>query len=72
MALVLRTKQTTSSLVDTDWEFIDPNPDIIALFQQFDQKFFAGRLVACEVKWSSRMTVYANDLSNINANFSFM
>uniref|UniRef100_A0A0R3RU34 Protein with SprT-like domain at the N terminus n=1 Tax=Elaeophora elaphi TaxID=1147741 RepID=A0A0R3RU34_9BILA len=43
-------------LVDPIWETIDPTPDIYALFQQYDDTFFSGRLAACEVKWSPRMT----------------
>ncbi|EJW89005.1 hypothetical protein WUBG_00085 [Wuchereria bancrofti] len=48
-----------NSLVDPIWETIDPTPDLHALFQQYDDSFFGGRLAACEVKWSSRMTVSA-------------
>ncbi|VDN94714.1 unnamed protein product [Brugia pahangi] len=46
----------SNSLVDPIWETIDPTPDLHALFQQYDGSFFGGRLAACEVKWSSRMT----------------
>ncbi|VBB32233.1 unnamed protein product [Acanthocheilonema viteae] len=45
-----------NSLVDPVWETIDPTPDLHALFKQYDNTFFDGRLAACEVKWSSRMT----------------
>ncbi|XP_035222676.1 sprT-like domain-containing protein Spartan, partial [Stegodyphus dumicola] len=44
------------SIVDEQWELIDPNPDIHSLFLQYDAKFFYGKLQAVEVKWSPRMT----------------
>ncbi|XP_050404030.1 DNA-dependent metalloprotease SPRTN [Patella vulgata] len=47
------------SLVDEFWELTDPNPDIRALFLQFNERFFWGRLAGIEVKWSPRMTVCA-------------
>uniref|UniRef100_A0A5S6QN91 SprT-like domain-containing protein n=1 Tax=Trichuris muris TaxID=70415 RepID=A0A5S6QN91_TRIMR len=40
-------------------EVADPNPDVHALFCQFDAAYFWGRLAACEVRWSSRMTLCA-------------
>lgn len=43
-------------LVDPIWETIDPTPDVHALFTLYDDLFFNGRLAACEVKWSPRMT----------------
>ena len=45
------------SLVDQYWETTDPNPDIRALFLQFNERFFWGRLAGIEVKWSPRMTL---------------
>ncbi|KAF4521217.1 hypothetical protein B566_EDAN005428 [Ephemera danica] len=36
------------SIVAKHWEYIDPTPDIFALFQQFDQRFFDGRLQCVE------------------------
>ena len=53
----LRDSYPLSSIVDEEWEVIDPNPDIIALFLQFDDRFFHGKLKSVVVKWSSRMTV---------------
>ncbi|KFM57344.1 Zinc finger RAD18 domain-containing protein, partial [Stegodyphus mimosarum] len=47
------------SIVDEQWELIDPNPDIHSLFVQYDAKFFYGKLQAVEVKWSPRMTCCA-------------
>ncbi|PSN38355.1 hypothetical protein C0J52_06930 [Blattella germanica] len=44
------------SLVDPTWEYIDPTPDIHALFIQFDNRFFWGKLKHVEVRWSPRMT----------------
>lgn len=45
------------SLVDAQWELVDPTPDVQALFLQFNDRFFWGQLEAVEVKWSSRMTM---------------
>ncbi|KAF7480853.1 Hypothetical predicted protein [Marmota monax] len=47
------------SLVDASWELADPTPDLQALFVQFNDRFFWGRLEAVEVKWSVRMTLCA-------------
>uniref|UniRef100_A0A915AUI1 SprT-like domain-containing protein n=1 Tax=Parascaris univalens TaxID=6257 RepID=A0A915AUI1_PARUN len=47
------------SLVDPQWELLDPTPDVRALFVQFDDIFFEGKLAGCEVKWSTRMTLCA-------------
>lgn len=47
------------SPVDPQWETLDPNPDIRALFLQFNEQFFWGRLAGIEVKWSPRMTLCA-------------
>ncbi|XP_026280341.2 DNA-dependent metalloprotease SPRTN-like [Frankliniella occidentalis] len=48
--------QKSSSLVDPQWEFIDPTPDIHILFSQFNERFFWSKLYSVEVKWSPRMT----------------
>ena len=45
------------SLVDPYWEMTDPNPDVRALFLQFNERFFWGRLAGIEVRWSPRMTL---------------
>jgi predicted SprT family Zn-dependent metalloprotease len=50
---------TTSSLMDPNWELVDPSPDIRALFQQFDKLYFWNRLGSCVVEWSKRMTICA-------------
>ena len=47
----------STSLVDPYWEMTDPNPDIRALFLQFNERFFWGRLAGIEVRWSPRMTL---------------
>lgn len=46
------------SVVDKAWELLDPSPDVRALFMQFNETLFWGRLAAVEVKWSPRMTLY--------------
>lgn len=51
--------RTTLSLVDPEWEVIDPTPDIRALHVEFDDRFFQGRLRCVEVRWSKRMTLCA-------------
>ncbi|KAL4130444.1 hypothetical protein PRIC2_006441 [Phytophthora ramorum] len=40
-------------------EYLDPNPDLHALFLEYNGMFFEGRLAGCEVKWSRRMTLCA-------------
>ena len=45
------------SLADDSWELLDPNPDIRALFLQYNDRFFWGRLAGVEVRWSPRMTL---------------
>ncbi|XP_053373264.1 DNA-dependent metalloprotease SPRTN-like [Mercenaria mercenaria] len=47
------------SLIDPYWEVTDPNPDVRALFLQFNDRFFWGRLAGIEVRWSPRMTLCA-------------
>jgi hypothetical protein len=47
-----------NSIVDEEWEYLDPTPDIHSLFLQFDDRFFGSQLRSVIVKWSPRMTVY--------------
>ncbi|KAL8185904.1 UNVERIFIED_CONTAM: hypothetical protein K2H54_059656 [Gekko kuhli] len=47
------------SVVDKAWELLDPSPDVRALFVEFNETLFWGRLAAVEVKWSPRMTLCA-------------
>ncbi|KAG1673031.1 SprT-like domain-containing protein Spartan [Nymphon striatum] len=47
------------SLIDDYWEKADPNPDIHALFLQFNEIFFWKKLTGVEVRWSPRMTLCA-------------
>ena len=44
---------------DPQWDLIDPCPDIRALFQEFDKKYFWNSLGSCIVEWSKRMTICA-------------
>lgn len=46
-----------NSIVDEEWEYLDPTPDIHVLFLQFNDRFFNGKLASVVVKWSPRMTV---------------
>jgi len=47
------------SIIAPEWEDLDPTPDLQAMFLQYNDKFFWGKLAACEVRWSPRMTVCA-------------
>ncbi|XP_034018414.1 sprT-like domain-containing protein Spartan [Thalassophryne amazonica] len=47
------------SIVDETWEMLDPSPDVRALFLDFNDRFFWGKLSGVEVKWSPRMTLCA-------------
>lgn len=44
---------------DPQWDLIDPCPDIRAMFQEFDKKYFWNTLGSCIVEWSKRMTICA-------------
>ena len=45
------------SLIDPQWEMIDPTPNIHQLFIEFNKTYFWGRLDMVEVKWSPQMTL---------------
>ncbi|XP_028254226.1 sprT-like domain-containing protein Spartan [Parambassis ranga] len=47
------------SIVDASWEMLDPSPDVRAMFLEFNDMFFWGKLSGVEVKWSPRMTLCA-------------
>ena len=49
----------STSVVDSSWETIDPNPNIHDLFIQFNEQYFYGKLSTVEVRWSPRMTLCA-------------
>ena len=46
-----RSSSKPVSCVSAEWETIDPTPDLHALFLEFNQTFFWGKLLMCEVKW---------------------
>ncbi|GFY54702.1 sprT-like domain-containing protein Spartan [Trichonephila inaurata madagascariensis] len=43
-----KSKSKPASLIDDEWELVDPNPDIHALFLEFNAQFFYGKLEAVE------------------------
>ena len=45
------------SIVDQRWELLDPNPDARAMFLEFNERYFRGKLAGVEVRWSPRMTL---------------
>ncbi|CAD5119954.1 DgyrCDS8535 [Dimorphilus gyrociliatus] len=47
------------SIIDSEWETIDPTPDIHGMFVEFNKRYFWNKLGACEVSWSQRMTLCA-------------
>jgi len=49
------TDGNNGNLLDPEWEVLDPNPDIHALFVQFDKRFFWSSLGSVELEWSKRM-----------------
>ncbi|XP_061602594.1 DNA-dependent metalloprotease SPRTN [Cololabis saira] len=51
--------QRPLSIVDESWELLDPSPDVRAMFLEFNDTFFWGKLNGVEVKWSARMTLCA-------------
>lgn len=56
-AFILATSSECYNIVDDTLELIDPTPDVIELFREYDKIYFSGKLQCCEVKWSSRMTL---------------
>lgn len=54
-----RQNVTTESVVDHNWETLDPNPDVHGLFLAFNRQYFSGSLDTVIVQWSKRMTVSA-------------
>ncbi|KAK7479449.1 hypothetical protein BaRGS_00029265 [Batillaria attramentaria] len=45
------------SVVDPSWEVTETHhPDVRALFRQFNNQFFWGKLVGVKVEWSKRLT----------------
>lgn len=46
---------TSKGIIDPNWEFIDPTPNITNLFIAFNEKYFWGKLVTVCVVWSKRM-----------------
>uniref|UniRef100_A0A8C8DY57 DNA-dependent metalloprotease SPRTN n=1 Tax=Oryzias sinensis TaxID=183150 RepID=A0A8C8DY57_9TELE len=64
LAVQLQEKPTSGverplSIVDDSWEMLDPSPDVRAMFLEFNDMFFWGKLSGVEVKWSPRMTLCA-------------
>ncbi|KAM6964904.1 DNA-dependent metalloprotease SPRTN [Aplochiton taeniatus] len=53
------TAERPLSIVDDAWETLDPIPDVRAMFLEFNDTFFWGKLCGVEVKWSPRMTLCA-------------
>ncbi|KAJ0406339.1 hypothetical protein ATCC90586_007182 [Pythium insidiosum] len=53
------TPERPLDLLAPEFEYLDPNPDIHALFLEYNAVFFDGKLAGCEVKWSKRMTLCA-------------
>ncbi|OCT79884.1 hypothetical protein XELAEV_18026696mg [Xenopus laevis] len=43
------------SVIDPQWETLDPKPDIHALYKEFNVKFFRGKLPEPDLKWSYRI-----------------
>uniref|UniRef100_A0A8C9YEX4 SprT-like N-terminal domain n=1 Tax=Sander lucioperca TaxID=283035 RepID=A0A8C9YEX4_SANLU len=57
--LAIRLQEQPLSIVDASWETLDPSPDVRAMFLEFNDTFFWGKLSGVEVKWSPRMTLCA-------------
>lgn len=52
-------KRKNSDIIDSKLEYLDPTPNIHALFVKFDKRFFSNSLGMVEVKWSQKMTTCA-------------
>lgn len=46
---------STQNLVHPEWEIVDPTPNIHILKDQYDRKFFQGKLGSVELEWSKQM-----------------
>uniref|UniRef100_A0A3Q1K7C2 DNA-dependent metalloprotease SPRTN n=1 Tax=Anabas testudineus TaxID=64144 RepID=A0A3Q1K7C2_ANATE len=57
--LAIQLQEQPLSIVDESWEMLDPSPDVRAMFLEFNDTFFWGKLSGVEVKWSHRMTLCA-------------
>ncbi|OCT72624.1 hypothetical protein XELAEV_18035605mg [Xenopus laevis] len=44
------------SVIDPQWENLDPKPDIHALYKELNVKFFRGKLPEPDLKWSNRIS----------------
>lgn len=45
----------TANLVHTDWEVLDPTPDVNSMFRRFDDRFFSRKLRCVALEWSKKM-----------------
>lgn len=45
----------TANLVHTDWEVLDPTPDVNSMFRRFDDRFFSRKLRCVGLEWSKKM-----------------
>ena len=41
-------KSKTMSIIAPEWEDLDPTPDLHALFVQYNERFFWGKLAGCK------------------------
>jgi hypothetical protein len=55
--ILSRLLQEAESSNHLDPELVDPNPDVRALFVQFDREYFWSTLGSVEVLWSPKMTL---------------
>ncbi|XP_055680700.1 DNA-dependent metalloprotease dvc-1 [Lutzomyia longipalpis] len=46
---------STACIVDSEWELLDPTPDVQALFRAFDERFFKKNLQCVQLEWSKKM-----------------
>eukprot|EP01126_Amoeba_proteus_P056348 TRINITY_DN706_c0_g3_i1.p1 TRINITY_DN706_c0_g3~~TRINITY_DN706_c0_g3_i1.p1 ORF type:complete len:244 (+),score=33.09 TRINITY_DN706_c0_g3_i1:165-896(+) len=53
---IVHNNNRTTSL---DLELVDPNPDVLALFVEYDKLYFNQSLGSVVVKWSNKMTLCA-------------
>ena len=50
------------SIVAPEWEDLDPTPDLHAMFLQYNQQFFWGKLNMCEVR-RKKTIIYSTSLN---------
>ncbi|VEN42913.1 unnamed protein product [Callosobruchus maculatus] len=61
-----KTAKQKDALTDPSLELIDPTPDVHALFELFNRRFFDGKVVAVSVQWGRFLSDAGRTLFRVN------